>query len=378
VKKLANIGWVLAAIGLLGLASCGDDEDEATAAPPADTAAASTAGGDTTTTAADAATTAPGGETAAPGGASDAPLPEDASVGFAIPILRGPPLKAQDDYFRRWAEDAGIEYTSLDANYDVNKQIADIDSLVQQGVDVLFVWPIDPVAVQPALDRAREAGIHLVVEETSVGGPFFLNVQHDNVAAGAQAADLIADSFGQDAQVAAVLAPQQVEALNQRNEGFEARAEELGLDIVERQTAQQLTTEEAAAFGDGFKERHPDIDAVFAATDLIALGIAPRLGGSFTPAIVSIDAYEPTVELVGQGLITATLDPQYVETAKVMAWGAEAALRGGTVPDTVWIDHLVIDEAAAMDWPNYQQRIDTASTVTLAERDGRQFATVAP
>jgi len=376
VKKLANIGWVLAAVGLLGLASCGDDDDEATAAPPAEAAADSTAADEADTTAGGASATTAAGATTAPAGMPDGPLPEGASVGFAIPILRGPPLKAQDDYFRRWADEAGLEYTSLDANYDVNKQIADIDSLVQQGVDVLFVWPIDPVAVQPALDRARDAGIHLVVEETSVGGPFFLNVQHDNVAAGAQAADLIADSFGEGAQVAAVLAPQQVEALNQRNEGFEARAEERGLDIVERQTAQQLTTEEAAAFADGFKERHPDIDAVFAATDLIALGIAPRLSGSFTPAVVSIDAYEPTVELVGQGLITATLDPQYVETAKVMAWGAETALRDGTVPDTVWIDHLVIDEAAAVDWPNYQQRIDTASTVTLTERDGRQFATV--
>ena len=55
-----------------------------------------------------------------------------------------------------------------DAGFDANKQISDIQDLVNQGCEAIIYWPVDDQAVQPGLEQAVEAGIPTV----NVGGGY--------------------------------------------------------------------------------------------------------------------------------------------------------------------------------------------------------------
>lgn len=80
-----------------------------------------------------------------------------------------------NNWFRRMEEgvdefeaETGIEVIQKGpANADAASQVEVIDSLINQGVDALCVVPIDPVAIEPSLKRAMQAGIVVITHEAS-------------------------------------------------------------------------------------------------------------------------------------------------------------------------------------------------------------------
>ena len=65
------------------------------------------------------------------------------------------------------AEEYGIELLVGEANFDAAKQLADVEALVQQEVDAIFMIAVDSDSISRAIIQANEAGIPIVV----VGGP---------------------------------------------------------------------------------------------------------------------------------------------------------------------------------------------------------------
>jgi ribose transport system substrate-binding protein len=55
------------------------------------------------------------------------------------------------------------EYYITEAQFDVNKQISDIEDLIAKGIDGLVVSPTSPSAIIPVLDRLYDQGIPVVV-----------------------------------------------------------------------------------------------------------------------------------------------------------------------------------------------------------------------
>lgn len=56
----------------------------------------------------------------------------------------------------------GVELIVTDANGDLNKQIADVEDLLAQGIDALLVTPINPDGMVPVVTKAWESGIPVV------------------------------------------------------------------------------------------------------------------------------------------------------------------------------------------------------------------------
>ncbi|GAA3333014.1 hypothetical protein GCM10020331_095390 [Ectobacillus funiculus] len=51
----------------------------------------------------------------------------------------------------------------VDAKNDSSKQLAQVETFITQGVDVLLVAAPDPSAIQPVVDAAKDANIPLVL-----------------------------------------------------------------------------------------------------------------------------------------------------------------------------------------------------------------------
>jgi len=80
-------------------------------------------------------------------------------VGFTILCTDGFYIKKYIERYNQQIADNGYESVMLDCTFDVAKQVSQIDNLIAQGVDIIFVMPADPKAVIPGIQKAKEAGI---------------------------------------------------------------------------------------------------------------------------------------------------------------------------------------------------------------------------
>src|SRR5262249_38614898 len=60
--------------------------------------------------------------------------------------------------------------------FDPNAQIAAINAVIQRKVDLIIIWPLDPDGNRPSLDKAREAGIPIIVQDSPKSKPYLTNV----------------------------------------------------------------------------------------------------------------------------------------------------------------------------------------------------------
>ena len=83
-----------------------------------------------------------------------------------------------------------VRVISLSADYDLNKQVSQIDSFIGAGVDLIIINAVDPKAIEPAIRKAQKAGIVVVAVDVSAAGAD-ATVMTDNVQAGELACDYI-------------------------------------------------------------------------------------------------------------------------------------------------------------------------------------------
>ena len=51
-----------------------------------------------------------------------------------------------------------VQVTSVSADYDLNKQVSQIDSFVAAGTQIIMLNAVDAAAIEPAVTRAKNAG----------------------------------------------------------------------------------------------------------------------------------------------------------------------------------------------------------------------------
>jgi ribose transport system substrate-binding protein len=149
-----------------------------------------------------AATEAPGGE------ATEAP-----AAGEAIPVVIGwtPPditggFKTATDFFQASADDANqngfdvqLITQSVTSHTNFADQVAIIEDYVQRGVDVIAISPIEVEVIKPALAKAAEAGIPVIIVnllEPIEGAKVDAYIGFDNSVAAEVSAYSLLDYFG--------------------------------------------------------------------------------------------------------------------------------------------------------------------------------------
>jgi D-xylose transport system substrate-binding protein len=89
---------------------------------------------------------------------------------------------------------AGATYLSADAQSSATKQLADIESLITQGVDALIILAQDGASIGPALDAAEAAGVPVIGYDRLIEDPRAFYLTFDNVEVGRmQAAAVFAE-----------------------------------------------------------------------------------------------------------------------------------------------------------------------------------------
>jgi len=115
--------------------------------------------------------------------------------------------KKDVDGFVFAAEKAGAKVVVLNSNYDQDKEIANIDSLINQGVDGMAVFTFNQNGANIAAKKAAAANIPLVVTDNAgqvlkSGSPLVACIDFDWTAMGKDVANYIAKNYpGEDIAV---------------------------------------------------------------------------------------------------------------------------------------------------------------------------------
>lgn len=165
-----------------------------------------------------------------------------------------------------------------DAGFNASKQIADIEDLLSQGIDLLVFWAVDNESIQPALSDVAARGIPIV----SVGEPSPLpqvtsQASIDQYALGHLVANHLASDLGGKGNIIAMLplpgtyaATAQLEALN------DVLAENPGIKLLSVEYG-QWSRAESKRITENLLLRYPRIDGVFSPSGQMSLGIAEAL-----------------------------------------------------------------------------------------------------
>jgi D-xylose transport system substrate-binding protein len=90
-------------------------------------------------------------------------------------------------------EAGGGQFIDADANLDNQRQLSDVDSLIQRGAKVLVLLAQDNKAILPALQKAKDAGIPVIAYDRLIedSSGSVLYITFDNVGVGKAEADAI-------------------------------------------------------------------------------------------------------------------------------------------------------------------------------------------
>jgi len=138
-----------------------------------------------------------GGGAATQAPASEAPASQaavDCVVGVSWNNFQQPRWAAADQpNIKDTVEAGGGTYIDADANLSNEQQLTDIDSLINQGANVLILLAQDTKAVLPGVQKAKDAGIPVISYDRLIEDPAALYITFDNVAVGEAEAKAVLD-----------------------------------------------------------------------------------------------------------------------------------------------------------------------------------------
>ena len=261
-KRILAVTLAAAMVG--SLAACGGGTEETTAAP------------ETTAAEAEAEAEEPAAEAEAEA-EEEAPAAEAASGGpykFGYTCMDGtnPFFVTIQEKMKELVEANGDELIITDPGNDVTKQISQVEDMLSQNLDGLFMNPVDAQGIIPALDQAQAAGVPMVGFDTEVGDMSYLvsYTGSDNYNAGKVVGEDLVKKCPDGGPIIVLDSPT-MQSVVDRTNGFLDAIEGHGFEIVAQQDAKG-NLQEAMGIAEDLLQAHPDVVAIFGGNDPTALG----------------------------------------------------------------------------------------------------------
>lgn len=200
---------------------------------------------------------------------------------------------------------------------DLAQQVALIDQMIASGMQAIVLAPADSKAVVPAVVRAVKAGLVVInidnrldktaLAEYGISVPF---VGPDNFEGAFLVGDYAASRLNAGDEVIVLEGIPSAINSKQRRDGFIKAIEQNNLNMVALQSADWEQTK-AAQVSASLLIQHPNVKAIFAANDNMALGAIAAIGRaklSEDPIVVGFDNISAIAPHIQSGKALATVD----------------------------------------------------------------------
>ncbi|WP_024445259.1 substrate-binding domain-containing protein [Mycolicibacterium iranicum] len=233
-------------------------------------------------------------------------------------------ITAGKEGMEAYAEDNNIELVWNSANLDVSTQASQVDSMINQDVDAIIVVPVQADSLGPQVASAKAKGIPLVPVNAALDSPdVAASVQPDDVAAGAQEMQMMADRLGGRGNIVILQGPLGQSGELDRSKGIEQTlAKYPEIRVLAKDTANWKRDEAVNKMKNWISGFGPQINGVVAQNDDMGLGALQALkeSGRTDVPIVGIDGIEDGLNAVKSGeFIGTSLQNGTVELAAGLA-----------------------------------------------------------
>ena len=266
-------------------------------------------------------------------------------VAFVMKTLNHPFFLDMQRGAQEAAGRAGIELVveAAEREIDVEKQMQIIENLLQTGIKILIVTPSGSREIASAIVKANRAGVPVIVVDTRVDSKAVADNQlklesfigSDNYEGGRMAGDYLAKTTGGKARVAVLEGIPGHETGDSRLRGFrDAIQPHPEMTIVASQPANWERDQGFTVF-QNMLQAHADIDALFACSDLMALGAVEAIaaaGRTGRIRVVGFDALDDARKAIDAGTMAASVAQSPRDMGRIAVESAAKVLRGEGVP----------------------------------------------
>ena len=255
------------------------------------------------------------------------------------------------------AEELGMEVNFIGPENEsqVDKQMEMLQAEYDKDPDAVCFAALDSVAAIPLLEQMQADGIPVIAFDSGVDSDIpITTAATDNVAAAALAAEKMFEAIGEGAQVGVIVHDQTSRTGIDRTEGFIAKAEELGLEIVGPDFGggdQLKSTDLAKAMIQG----NPDIAGFFGGNEGSAIGVINAVNELDRDdiTVIGYDSGQFQIDAINDGTMLGAVQQNPVGIGAKCVEAAAMALQGMEVPEMIdtgflWADAETIDDEDVM------------------------------
>ena len=269
-------------------------------------------------------------------GTAESVFAEKYVIGLSMHFMRDDyAVKLVDTVKAVVAQHPGSSVVVTDANATPQKQLADIENLVVQGVDAIIVIPIDEKAILPAISMANERNIPIVAITTIPNAKVLTTIAASgDYANGKASGELLVRATGGKGKLAMIGIPYSLWRIDERERGFMDAIKNTDLEIVVKQSGlDQAKVQDTVA---GILVAHPDLDGIWCtfSNQLVGAADALRSANRKDIALTGIDADKAILERIRNGWITGTAAQFPEQQGRMAARAVFEHLAGKPVPVT--------------------------------------------
>lgn len=291
---------------------------------------------------------------------------EKQTVGIAGAVYAIEAARAQYESLAAVMKARGIAVKYIDAQQDINKQVAAVDQFVDEKVDAIVLQVVgDPNALLRPLQRAEKAGIKVFSLGPTPGFPGTL-IEYDDGAdnLGRLSGEYMCKATGGTGDIAMIEAieiPVLLPRWNVFLETIKAKCPNLKVVAIERAIPDDAAT--ARPIAENLLTRFPNLKAIWAMGDGPALGAGLAAKAAGRKIIVTgINGEVVGIDGVKQGVIMASWDMMPTDIGTQLGEKAADILQGkAPVPTKTQVfnqgDQVMWDSKTVANWKPYDKRV---------------------
>ncbi|MEL4028574.1 sugar ABC transporter substrate-binding protein [Caldifermentibacillus hisashii] len=259
---------------------------------------------------------------------------------------------------REEVEKNGDKLITMNPAMDVSLQINQIEDMIAQGIDAIFLNPVDWEGIRPALVMLEEAGIPIINYDTEVKDFKYVTayVGSDNKNAGRVAGEDLVKRYPDGGKIAVLDSPT-MNSINDRIAGFMEAIEGKGFEVVAQQDAKG-DLETALGITEDILQAHTDIIAIMGGNDPTALGAlaAVKAANRTDIAIYGVDGSPDAKAAIAEGSpLVGTGAQSPIQIGKKSVEVAYKILNGEDYEKRIPVETFLInkdnvDEYGIKDW----------------------------
>jgi ABC-type sugar transport system, periplasmic component len=251
------------------------------------------------------------------------------------------------DAVKAQAKKQGVTLTVNDAAQDVNKQISQIETAVNQGVDGIIIEPVSVDGIMPGVKMAKDAGVTVVIVNQQISDPSAADcyVGVSNADGGEMEMTKAAEDIGGTGNVAFLFGPMGSDAQIGRLEGYQRVLDKNPNIKVAFESTAEWDTAKALSLVENWLQTNKNLKAIVAQNDGMALGALKAVEDAKLQdsiKVYGLDATPDALKAVKDGRLAATVSQSTTDQGTEAMKACYAIANGETTDKEILVDFTLI------------------------------------